>query len=160
MCGQRCALREVRRFQAGIERLSAARCEQSVLKQFGVSLARSPRVDPSLAGGPERHQLAEVIQHPGPAAAEHLDTLLAGPGRRRPEYTITATDPSAYWSVIVALSGARNPGGGGNGGEHALGPSAQPVREVEHVARPPRMRPPPSTGSFNQWSTATGAETR
>ena len=47
-----------------------------------------------------------------------------------------ATEPSAYWIVTDALSGVATPAGGGHGDrDDALGGAAEPVGEVEEVAR-------------------------
>jgi hypothetical protein len=72
-----------------------------------------------------------------------------------------ATDPSAYSTVIVALSTEPTVGGAGSAAARTrIGvPHSQLAKSIMWQASP-RMRPPPTRGSLSQWSAASGALTR
>ena len=86
--------------------------------------------------GAERGQRAEVVEHPRASAAQDLDSLL-----RHRRSTETRVVDRRHRAVSV-LNRDRRAFGRGDAGrgrdsgcEHALRGAAQPVREVEHVAR-------------------------
>ena len=117
-----------------------------VLAALGLGLVRPP--------APYARQRAEVVEHPGAAAAQHLDALLGHRApRRRP--SSEPWRPSRWRSstVIVALSTAPTSGGAGSAAAMTrIGvPHSQLAKSIMWHASP-RMRPPPTRGSLSQWS--------